>query len=80
MFFIDLSDERLGAKLSSNDPTHVVSFKSRQSAQTRELASMHIFFQGVRSRSRDIFTSLWRTSSTKLLRLEGLKIEHTKYC
>ena len=48
---------------------HVVSFKSRQSAQTRELY-IYIYFQGVRSRSRDISTSLSRTSSTKFLRLE----------
>ena len=32
---------------------------------------MYIYFQ--RSRSRDISTSLSRTSSTKLLRLEGFK-------
>ena len=39
-----------------------------------------LYFQGVRSRSRDISTSLSRTSSTKFLRLEGFKMVHAKYC
>ena len=41
---------------------------------------IYIYFQGVRSRSRDISTSLSRTSSTKFMRLEGFKMVHAKYC
>ena len=38
------------------------------------------YFQGERSRSRDISTSLSRTSSTKFLRFEGFKMVDAKYC
>ena len=37
---------------------------------SREFVYIYIFFQGVRSRSRGISTSLSRTSSTKFLRLK----------
>ena len=39
----------------------------------------YIYFQGVRSRSRDKSTWLSRTSNTKFLRLEGSKMVHAKY-
>ena len=42
--------------------------------------NIYIFFQGVRSRSRDISTSLSRTSGSKFLRLECFKMVHAKYC
>ena len=47
---------------------------------SREFVYIYIYFQGVCSRSRDICTSLSRTSSTKFLRLEGFKMVHAKYC
>ena len=46
---------------------------------SRLVNNPYIYFQGVRLRSRDIPTSGWRTSSIKLLRLEGFKMVHAKY-
>ena len=44
-----------------------------------QLTHIYIYyFSDVRSRSRDISTSLWRTSGTKLSRLEGFKMLHAK--